>query len=413
MQTEPIASTSSLSDPSRSIFPSTISIEPPRPRKSIIRLREDVWGSLAWPPPAPSHPEGVEMGSQAQSVEKEAVRMDEQLASTSAVDPNCTPSTPKTQQEEVEEDKKLASGSRLLSKSPVKVSAPRRRRHSSPRPSPHARPRSPPSDRPRPRAPSNKLSTVRYRSADSVPFLILPQMQSSLPSLKDYDDYLDFDFRIEPTRSFSFHGQQMEFFCRVADYRLWSKKPDSGGFNPPTFSTLSARLMNARLDCERIRRDFPRGVYDSKNDVPSSHPFWSALNTTLKWIYGRSVIRAESYWFVEHVPLNLLVLVRLHVDLTRYFVVVNHAFLDFRRYLVSYRFSDLSPPLQRARDLMEWLSPNGTRSARFDLWWTQEVIRERKGRQSLTEKWMNGEKGWETTEDLKRWEEENVENPSL
>ncbi|GAA5916076.1 uncharacterized protein JCM6883_003075 [Sporobolomyces salmoneus] len=354
MQAEPVASTSSLPDPSRSIFSSTTSNQAPQPRKSIIRLREDVWGALAWPAVGTVQVEEEEMGHrQPRSNSETGIGPGEQTGATAADVTDHVSLAPNSRREGIVGGVDYHSRSRNPSSG---VSAPRRRRSSPPRR------RSPSPRRPHPStrwpsvAPPSR-SNGPSRPASTVPFLGLSVVQSSLQHLEDYKPYIDIDSLIEPLRSFWYHRQQIEFYCRIEDPELWSSRPESRAFDRPFYTALNLKLMDARLDLERIRRDFP--LEDSAGESKrreKGHPFWPALEETLSWIYNKKIGSREARRFVEHIPENLLVLIRLHVDLTRYFQVVENAFLGFRRYLGSKRFYDLPPTLRRARDLVEWLT---------------------------------------------------------
>ncbi|GAA5916082.1 uncharacterized protein JCM6883_003077 [Sporobolomyces salmoneus] len=405
MQVGPIASTSALSAPSRNLFSSTPSDEGPRPRESIIRLPEDVWGALSWPPMIPNESEEEPKGNeQPRPVEETGFVVDEQLGLTSAaargsstIARDDTASSPNPEQEE---DKAKVRHRRILSSNVYR--SPPRQRSASPR-------RPPPPTQPRSNDPPAQLRNDVLRNAQSVPYLSLTSLQNCLQFLEDYKPYIEVDSLIAPTLSFAYPSRQIEFCCRLVDYRLWSSKLQSRAFDLPVYSALNLKLMDARLNLEQIRREFPLGDGGRETKGPAKgHPFWNALEKTLNWVYGKRISVKEACWFLERIPTNLLVLVRLHADLAHYSYLVHRAFIDFRCYLRVQRFCDLDPMLQRARTLIEWLtlSSGGTNSARFILWWSQEVTREREGRRSLTERWMNQEGGWETTAALDSWEEQ-------
>lgn len=218
---------------------------------------------------------------------------------------------PNAKQEEAAEEVRQ---SRTRNPSPDD-SAPRRRRRSSShkrRSSSLARRTPPPAPlTPLPTdAPSSLLfSDVPLRSAESVPFLPLVLMQQCLQSLNDYKPYIDVDSLNAPTHSFSYFQRQIRFFCHLANPQLWSTRPQQA-FDRGTYTSLNLQLIQARLDLDRIRRDFPLGRDNEERlkDLPLGYPFWNALYDVLSWIYGRTVEGREACRFIEHVPTNLLVL---------------------------------------------------------------------------------------------------------
>ncbi|GAA5992570.1 hypothetical protein JCM5350_005920 [Sporobolomyces pararoseus] len=265
-----------------------------------------------------------------------------------------------------------------------------------------------PSRRSPPTKPRKRLlSRPRLRPYSTGLYKSLTAFQELVPE-SDYGPFLIPRSKIDPHLTFDFHYLPLAFYTSLVSQRNWSSLPKSRTFNRPVFSRLNETLLELDLDTESIRKDHPLVSTASKASMTLTGPE-IALKGALEWIYGCKVKDTQIFDFVETSPLPLLVLARMHSDTIRYANAVKFALSEFETYLFRSPPPNLTKLQHRGRSLIEWLLEESSsrlenKGTRWKMWWSEEVERNREGKRSMTKCWMESDQGWENFEALDRWE---------
>ncbi|GAA5964910.1 hypothetical protein JCM3765_004106 [Sporobolomyces pararoseus] len=427
---------------------STLSTSRTQPRKSIIKLRVDEWGSLATTATNASTEEerDLECGRK---------RGGPPLTSTQgARDPLETIVTAKNNSGEEAEEEESSFRERAGKQETVQLNLDKPRPPSSPRNTlpPETSPRGssvPLLPRhPNPQAsnglPSSSLadpqnftsdppSRSRWESFKAIHTALtspLKVLQANVP-IQEYETFLLPSSTVEPHLSLEILELQVQFFMTIQDPRMWAERPESALYKSLGLPYPNEDRLATRLDLGKIRTICPlkRSKWDFRFDFEDLKNF-HALRATLDWMYGLSLERREILSFLENAPLPLLVLgelhtltrfpkvvryseslffttARLHADKARHTKAVEYSALQLHSYLLSTRSKQLDPHQQRGKDLFIWLtaSDGGMRSQRWRRFWVEEVERKREGKRSLTDRWIETDGGWTGVDSLLRWEE--------
>lgn len=316
--------TSQVNSKFRSLKPESVSTAAQTPRRSIVRLREDVWGP----------PKVVGSSGRARKEEKHEVgsNVNSRPSNKKRRRNHWTPAADGEQGEDSSGHQRTESRRFKETKTlePHPLALPLRRRKSSLAESDmleRSRPKEPSVAASKGRevsASSSRRDSSRHRSpsprtrlnshpssgyaADILcrPIVVLQQRTKD----SDYEGYLT-NSTISPGFSYGFLHLQMDFLKSTVDRHLWSSQPQASAFIPPKFELLNERLLKTQLAFRRIRQTFPikkyvglqRFVQESKLSK-EHYPFKRAL----EWIYEEKLCYSRVDWFVENAPLPLLVL---------------------------------------------------------------------------------------------------------
>ncbi|GAA5992561.1 hypothetical protein JCM5350_005917 [Sporobolomyces pararoseus] len=431
ISTEPAYSISSSRRPlaNVSLFPPSIQSNPTssngstskttrkQPRKSVIKLRAEEWGSLATK---------VSSSSMEEEREREGGR---KRGPPPVYSPQRFTHGNDVQEEEEHNRLCMQAGKEETVK---RFNLDKRSPSRSPRPSPSLSQTSPRMSSIAPTSRHHKpQAAVSLPSSSSAGPLKFPSDPPSRPywetfkaiqtaltsplkvlqadvSIRDYDDFLSPSTTVEPHSSLDLLELQVEFFKTIQHPQVWAKRPDSALYKSLGLPYPNEELLATRLDIEKIRRIYPlkRSKWDFRFHVEDLKNF-PALRGTLEWMYGLHLERKEMLSFLENAPLPLLILARLHADKARHTKAVEYSALELQSYLQSTRSNELDPMQKRGKDLFIWLTraDDGVRSRRWQNFWVEEVERKREGKRSLVDRWMEADGGWIGIESLSQWEE--------
>ncbi|GAA5992564.1 hypothetical protein JCM5350_005918 [Sporobolomyces pararoseus] len=315
--------TSQVNSKFRSLNPESVSTAAQTPRRSIIRLREDVWG-----------PSKV-IASSSNGLEEEKHEVGSNVTSRASNKKRrrnyWTPAAGGEQEEDssghqIEESRRVEETETLeLHRSAL----PLRRRKSSLAQSDmlersHNKGPSVTANKGQ-EAAASRRDLSRHRSPSPRSRVNFPRSSRHAADIlcrpiaaiqqgttfADYEAYFFPGSTISPEFSYQFLHLQMKFIKSTVDRYLWSSQPQASAFIPPKFEPLNERLLKTQLDFRRIRQTFPikkyvrpqRFVQESKLSK-EHYPFKRAL----EWIYEEKLCYSRVDWFVENAPLPLLVL---------------------------------------------------------------------------------------------------------
>jgi len=126
--------------------------------------------------------------------------------------------------------------------------------------------------------------------------------------LTDYQPILS-DELLDPLHSVAFYRLQIEFCTNIAAPAKWSTRAKSSVFDRPFFPVPTDRVIVHEPNFYYIRKHYPLGL--SPLTLPNNQRrdwIWDEIGQILDWIYGRRTGLAEIIWFIEHVPQPLLAL---------------------------------------------------------------------------------------------------------